>query len=78
MIIISARVCVLEEMGVAASEIKANFRFINHNAGAATGGKKKENGRKHTHFPHTVPRLVYHTHSHWVSISKVATDKSEQ
>lgn len=34
--------CVLEEMGVAASEIKANFRFINHNAAAATGDKKKK------------------------------------
>lgn len=40
MIIISvSRVCVLEEMGVAASKIKANFHFINHNAAAATGDK---------------------------------------
>lgn len=64
-------------MGVTACEIKANFRFINHNAAAATGGKWKKR-TEGTHFPHTLPRLTPHTHSHLVSISKVATDKSEQ
>lgn len=52
MIIISVpRVCVLEEMGVAASKIKANFHFINHNAAAATGDKKKKTAGNTPIFP---------------------------